>query len=72
MGAPNPQTTALELPPAPKPYRAEHVATLLGVSPITIYEHARRDPDRWGVIRIGRAVRFRRPVIDRMAGVIDG
>lgn len=52
--------------PAP-PYRATEVAQRLGIAEPTVYEHARRDPRAWGVIRIGRAVRFRREVIDARA-----
>jgi len=69
MAAPHLDTSAHDHTPPASPYRAEEVAHRLGVATPTVYEHARRDPERWGVIRVGRAVRFKRVVIDRMAGL---
>lgn len=47
-------------------YTADEVALLLRLAKPTIYEHARQDPTRFGVLRFGRAVRFRRNAIDRL------
>jgi predicted DNA-binding transcriptional regulator AlpA len=50
----------------PLTYDIGAVSTVTGIPRPTIYEHARRDPSRWGVIRFGRAIRFRRDAIDRL------
>ena len=50
----------------PRTYDIGAVEIVTGIPRPTIYEHARRDPDRWGVIRVGRAIRFRRDAIDRL------
>ena len=46
--------------------RVDEVAELFDVAKPTIYEHARNDPEKWGVVRVGRAMRFRRDVIEAM------
>ena len=60
-------TTTQETAPEPATYDAGVVARILGIAKPTVYEFARVEPDRFGVIRFGRAVRFRRFVIDRLA-----
>jgi excisionase family DNA binding protein len=45
-------------------YTAADVAAILGIPRSTVYERARLEPERLGVIRLGRSVRFRRTVID--------
>ena len=55
--------------PAPLTYAIGDVETITGFRRPTIYEHARRDPRRWGVVRVGRAMRFRRDAIHRL---VDG
>ena len=51
---------------APRTYDISAVSIVTGIPRPTIYEHARRDPRRWGVVRVGRAIRFRREAIDRV------
>ena len=47
--------------------RADDVARRLNVPKPTLYEWSRKDPARYGLVRIGRrTVRFRRDVIDRL------
>lgn len=48
-------------------YDADEVTTILGIAKPTVYERARIEPERFGVVRFGRAVRFRRVAIDRIA-----
>jgi hypothetical protein len=50
----------------PRTYKIADVKILTGIPQTTIYEHARRDPARWGLIRVGRAIRFRRSAIDAL------
>ena len=46
--------------------KALPVATVLGLPLPTLYELARKYPSRFGVVRLGRSVRFRRAAIDRI------
>ena len=48
-------------------YDADEVRTILRLAKPTVYEIARTDPQRLGAVHFGRAVRFRRSVIDRIA-----
>lgn len=50
----------------PATYTAGQVSVITGLATPTIYEIAREDPARLGAVRFGRAVRFRRAVIDRL------
>ena len=50
----------------PAVYTAAEVAQLLRLAQVTVYESAREHPTRFGVVRFGRAVRFRRVAIDRI------
>jgi predicted DNA-binding transcriptional regulator AlpA len=47
-------------------YVAREVARLTRLALPTIYELARRDPERFGVVRYGRAVRFQRARVDAL------
>jgi hypothetical protein len=38
---------------------AAEVANLLRLGVPTVYMYGRRDPERWGIVRFGRAVRFK-------------
>jgi hypothetical protein len=49
---------------------AAEVARATRLAIPTVYELARKDPERWGLVRFGRAVRFRRERI--LALVRDG
>ena len=49
-------------------YTAREVAELTRLAVPTVYELAKREPDRFGAVRYGRAVRFRRDAIDRLIG----
>ena len=46
--------------------RAPSTAAALNMALPTLYELARKDPSRFGVVRLGRSVRFRRAAIDRI------
>ena len=46
--------------------KAPPTASVLNVPVPTLYELARKDPARFGVVRLGRSVRFRRGAIDRI------
>jgi excisionase family DNA binding protein len=52
-----------------QPYIAEEVAEILRVGVPTVYEWSRLNPEAIGAFRVGRAVRFRRNVID---GLVNG
>ena len=45
---------------------APEVAKRLKIALPTVYQAGREDPIRFGVVRVGRAVRFRRTAIDRI------
>ena len=47
-------------------YVAAEVGEKLRLSTPTVYEMARRNPDRLGAVYFGRAVRFRRPSVQRL------
>ena len=47
-------------------YTAGEVAKLCRLAPATVYEFAKREPDRFGVVKYGRAVRFRKSAIDKL------
>ena len=49
-----------------QPYTASEVASLLRVGVPTVYEWSRERPTEVGAFRVGRAVRFRRRVIDEL------
>ena len=57
-------TTSSEV--RPEFYTADEVRIQLKLSLPTVYEIAREDPKRLGAERFGRAVRFRRLVVDRL------
>jgi len=61
---------AATLPPDAH-YTAREVAQLTRLAVPTVYELARREPDRFGAVRYGRAVRFRRAAIDRLVGRVE-
>jgi excisionase family DNA binding protein len=62
-------TTDAKQSTGPKPLlKAEEVAELTRLALPTIYEQARENPERLGVVRIGRAVRFKPDAIDRLVG----
>ncbi len=46
--------------------RARFVSTVLELPLPTLYELSRKDPTRFGVVRLGRSVRFRRVAIDKI------
>ena len=48
-------------------YRAHEVSLILAIPVPTVYEISRTKPQALGAIRIGRIVRFRRAVVDRIA-----
>ena len=52
-----------------KVYLVGEVAEITGLAVPTVYEIARENPERLGVVRFGRSVRFRRDVID---GIVEG
>jgi excisionase family DNA binding protein len=52
-----------------RPYTAEEVAGILRVGVPTVYEWSRATPDLIGAFRVGRAVRFRKHVVDEL---VDG
>ena len=45
---------------------AREVSLRLRLPLPTLYEFSRRDPSRFGVLRFGRTLRFRRAVIERI------
>ena len=45
---------------------AAEVAQLTGLATPTVYQIAREDPKRLGAERFGRAVRFARPIVERI------
>lgn len=47
-------------------YKARDVGLILDLPLPSVYEIARRDPERLGVIRFGRSLRFRRAVIEKL------
>ena len=57
------KTDTIRADVAPLTFDIGEVETITGYPRPTIYEHARNDPIRWGVIRVGRAIRFRRDAI---------
>ena len=52
--------------PEPATYTADDVSVILGIALPSVYERARVEPERLGVIRLGRSVRFLRSAIDRL------
>ena len=72
MTAASPQISRQQRKPVdvePAFYTAAEVAKMLRLAQVTVYESGREHPIRFGVIRFGRAVRFRRAAIDR---IVDG
>ncbi len=51
---------------------AAYVSVRLNIPKPTLYERARREPDRLGVVRFGRKVMFQRSRIEALVGAGEG
>ena len=60
------QAEASDLSVCRKFYSAREVSTILAIPLPSLYQLARNDPSRLGAIKLGRTLRFRQSVIERL------